>query len=256
MKIQYYVMLLLIAVFASVSMLIQADTKGQKETQRILIVLTSHDQIGDSGKATGYYLSEVSHPVKEFMAAGYQIDFVSPKGGEPPVDPTSYDLNDAVNARFIADRALQQRIKSTLYPSQVDPTLYSAILFSGGHGTMWDFPDNHNLNRITRDIYESGGVVAAVCHGPSALVEVTLSNGTHLIHGKSLTAFTNEEEADVKLTSIVPFSLEDRLKRNGANFMGAAKFSKNVVVYDRLVTGQNPASARGVAREVIRILSP
>ena len=132
---------------------------------------------------------------------------------------------------------------------------FDAIFFAGGHGVMWDFADSAAIQKITREIYERGGIVSAVCHGPAALVNVKLSNGKYLVDGKNLTAFTDAEEAEVQATDIVPFLLETELKNHGANHIAAANWSNHVEVDGRLVTGQNPASAAGVGAEVVKLLS-
>lgn len=219
---------------------------------RILIALTSHDQLGDTGKSTGFYLSEVSHPYYAFTKAGYEIDFVSPKGGAAPMD--GVDREDPQNASFLDDSALMARVGETLRPDQVDAGRYAAIFFAGGHGTMWDFPSNEGLQRLTREIYEGGGVAAAVCHGPAGLVDVQLSDGSYLIAGKRVAGFTNAEEEAVELSDVVPFHLETRMIERGAKHEAAPNFQAHVITSGRLVTGQNPASASGVADAVIALV--
>lgn len=215
---------------------------------RILLTLTSHDSLGDTGRKTGFYVSEAAHPWEIFTAAGHKVDVMSVQGGTPPRD--GEDPSDPVQRRFLG--ALGD---DTLAPDAVDPSAYDAIFFAGGHGTMWDFPDHPALARLTREIYEGGGVVAAVCHGPAALVGVTLSDGSFLVDGKRVAAFTNAEEQAVGLTGVVPFLLADRLSAQGATHVPAADFTAQVVADGRLITGQNPASAQGVAEEVVRALS-
>jgi putative intracellular protease/amidase len=225
-------------------------------TQRILFVLTSHDRKGPpnaKGAApSGFYLSEVAHPHCVLADAGYSIDFVSPKGGKTHVD--GLDLDDPVNAAFWNDAVLRGATEATLAPSQVDPDVYAAIFYAGGHATMWDFPDNAELAAIASRIYQRGGVVAAVCHGPAGLVNVKLASGAYLVAGKDVAAFTNDEERAVGLTEVVPFLLADKLVARGARHKAAANFAANVVVSERLVTGQNPASARGVGDALAALL--
>lgn len=223
-------------------------------TQKILFVLTSHSQKGNTGETTGFYLSEAAHPWKVMHDAGFEVDFVSPQGGEPPMD--GFDLEDTVNQEFWDDEAVRQKLKNTLTPKQVNPADYRAIHYVGGHGTMWDFKDNEALASIAAHIYENNGVVSAVCHGPAGLVNIKLSDGSYLVDGKRVNSFTNEEEAAVKLTDVVPFLLEDALKERGALFEKADNFQKKVVVDHRLVTGQNPASAQGVGEAVANLLEP
>lgn len=224
--------------------------------QRILFVLTSHDRKGAVGdiyaSPSGFYLSEVSHPYFVLSQAGFDIDFVSPKGGKTHVD--GLNLDDVDNACFWQDSALQAKTQHTLRPSDIVPQDYVAIFYAGGHATMWDFADNTELASIAGVIYDNGGVVAAVCHGPAGLVNITLSDGSYLVAGKILTAFTNSEERAVKLHDIVPFLLEDTLQARGASFVGADDFTANIIVSDRLITGQNPASARGVAQAMLGLL--
>lgn len=226
--------------------------KDEKPASRkALIVLTSHGRLGDTGKTTGFYLSEASHPWEVFTKAGYTVDFASVEGGKPPMDGVKMD--DAVNKAFLEDPAVKTKLEKTLRPEDLQVSEYTIIFFAGGHGTMWDFPDNSTLNALTSNMYERGGVVAAVCHGPAALVNVKLSDGTYLVKGKTVSAFTNDEEKASGAEKVVPFLLEDRLVARGATFKKSANFEKHVEVSDRLVTGQNPASAKGVAEEAVKL---
>jgi putative intracellular protease/amidase len=221
--------------------------------RKILIVLTSHDDLGGTGKKTGFYVSETAYPWHVFSQAGYQVDLVSPQGGEPPQDGA--DLKDPIQKAFLGDAEMSRKLTDTLRPEEVEARDYAAIFYAGGHGTMWDFPDNAALAAIARDIYEAGGVVAAVCHGPAALVNITLSDGSYLVSGKEVSAFTNEEEAAVGLTRVVPFLLQTALEERGAKHAGAPNFQPQVSVSGRLVTGQNPASAGPVAEQVVAVLA-
>jgi putative intracellular protease/amidase len=221
--------------------------------QRILIAVTSHDQLGSTGKATGAYLSEVAHPVDVFRKAGYDVDFVSPRGGQPPLDGT--DKPDAVSKAFLDDPAIGAKLAASQRPADVVPRGYDAIFYAGGHGTMWDFPHDEALARLAAAIYEQGGVVAAVCHGPAGLVNLKLSDGSYLVSGKEVAAFTNEEESAVGLTGVVPFLLADELASRGATHKPAGKWQAHVVTSERLVTGQNPASAGPVAKQVVEVLA-
>lgn len=220
--------------------------------KKILFVLTSHDKKGDTGKKTGAYLSEVSHPWEVLHSAGYEIDFVSPQGGKVPID--GFDLDDPINKKFWENEIYHQKIENTLKPSEINPSDYKAIYYAGGHGTMWDFPANDEIATIAQKIYESQGVVGAVCHGPSGLVNVKLSNGNYLIDGKKLNSFTNEEEKAVGLEKVVPFLLESKLKEHGAIFEKSEPWQKHVTVDTRLVTGQNPQSAKGVGEAILEEL--
>jgi len=220
--------------------------------KRILIALTSHDQIGTTGKRTGAYLPEIAHPFEVFTKAGYNVDFASVKGGQVPLD--GIDRKDAAQVQFLDDSPLARRVHDSAPSRGVDASRYDAILFAGGHGTMWDFPDDAGFQKVAAAIYEKGGVVAAVCHGPAALVNLKLSNGKYLVDGKEVSAFTDAEERAAKLDAIVPFLLESKLVSRGAKHQGAPLWQEKVVVSERLVTGQNPASARGVADAIVRVL--
>ncbi len=218
-------------------------------SKNILMVLTSNDDLGGVRK-TGYYVPEAAHPYEVFKAQGYTVDFVSPKGGEPPKD--GYKADDASQVTFLEEN--KDKLATTLTPEQVNADNYHAIFYAGGHGTMWDFPNNTKLAEIASSIYEKGGVVSAVCHGPAALVNVRLSNGEFLVKDKMVAAFTNAEEEAVKLTEVVPFLLESELLERGAKHVPAPNFQANVQTSERLVTGQNPASAKGVAEAVVTML--
>jgi putative intracellular protease/amidase len=233
---------------------VQAQTKKSKNMKKkILFVVTSHDKKGSTGEDTGYYLGEVSHPWEVLHKAGYEIDFVSPKGGTPPVD--GFDLKDPVNKEFWENKEYKNKIDHSMTPSQVNPKEYSTIFYAGGHGAMWDFADNKELADIASEIYENGGIVAAVCHGPAGLVNVKLNNGKYLVDGKKINAFTNEEESEVKLTNVVPFLLEDKLKERGAKFEKSGLWQNHVVTDQRVITGQNPQSAKSVGEAVVKELN-
>lgn len=231
----------------------QAQTKKSKNMKKkILFVVTSHDKKGSTGEDTGYYLGEVSHPWEVLHKAGYEIDFVSPKGGTPPVD--GFDLKDPVNKEFWENQEYKNKIDHSMTPSQVNPKEYSTIFYAGGHGAMWDFADNKQLADIASKIYENGGIVAAVCHGPAGLVNIKLNNGKYLVDGKKINAFTNEEESEVKLTNVVPFLLEDKLKERGAKFEKSGLWQNHVVTDQRVITGQNPQSAKSVGEAIVKEL--
>lgn len=204
------------------------------------------------GEDTGYYLGEVSHPWEVLYKAGYEIDFVSPKGGTPPVD--GFDLKDPVNKEFWENKEYKNKIDHSMTPSQVNPKEYSAIFYAGGHGAMWDFADNKELAAIASEIYGNGGIVAGVCHGPAGLVNIRLNNGKYLVDGKKINAFTNEEESEVKLTNVVPFLLENKLKERGAQFEKSGLWQNHVVADQRVITGQNPQSAKSVGEAILKEL--
>lgn len=219
-------------------------TAANTPFKKVLFVVTSHDKKGSTGEKTGYYLGEVSHPWDVLHTAGYEIDFVSPKGGKAPVD--AFDLTDSINNKFWNNLTYRNKIENTNTPNQINPKDYVAIHYAGGHGAMWDFADNLEIAEIAKQIYENNGIVSAVCHGPAGLVNIKLSNGSYLVDGKKVNAFTNQEEIKVKLEDVVPFLLEDQLIARGAIFEKSAPFTKHVVIDKRLITGQNPQSAYSV----------
>lgn len=222
--------------------------------KKVLIVVTSNDRFGETGKKTGYYLPEVSHPVAKFKAAGYAIDFASPAGGHAPVDPSSVDRKDSDNVALLDDAATTEKLKSTLRPEDVRLADYDAIFFAGGMGTMWDFAQDERLGMMAVSIFQRGGVVAAVCHGPAALLSAKLASGKWLVDGQTIAAFSNAEETAAGHDEVIPYHLETALEGRGAIYTSAPLWQPNVVVSGRIVTGQNPASAKGVAEAVISLL--
>lgn len=215
---------------------------------RVLIALTSHSQLGDTGRSTGFYVSEAAEPWAVFTDAGFDVDLVSVAGGRPPVDGLNED--DPIQQKFLASVDLGH----TPTAADLDGSSYDAILFAGGHGTMWDFPDDEALASLAAGIYERGGVVAAVCHGPSALVNLKLSDGSYLVDGKNVAGFTNAEEEAVGLTEVVPFLLADTLTSRGAFHHPAENFTPHTITDGRLVTGQNPQSAEPTAQAVVALI--
>lgn len=220
-------------------------------SRKVLFVVTSHGELGNTGKPTGYYLSEVTHPWS-VVSQSFEIDVVSPKGGKPPVD--GFDLSDPVNKKYWEDSAWQKKMDNTLSPSQVNPAAYAAIYYAGGHGAMWDFPDNKELAAIAETIYKNGGIVASVCHGPAGLVNLKREDGNFLLAGKNFDCFTNEEETLNGTQNIVPFMLQSVLQERGGNFEGGKPWSDTVVVDGRLVTGQNPMSALSLGKKLVEVL--
>ena len=218
---------------------------------KVLFVVTSHGELGDTGRKTGYFLSEVTHPWS-VLSAAYQIDVVSPKGGRPPVD--GFDLSDPINRKYWDDPEWQDKMSATMTPDEVNPAEYKAIFYAGGHGAMWDFPHNERLAEIARKIYEAGGFVAAVCHGPAGLLPIKLGDGEFLIKGKRLDSFTNAEEEANGTAKIVPFLLQTALTDEGAIFDCAAPWSDHVVRDGRLITGQNPMSALSLGKTLLAAL--
>lgn len=227
-----------------------AQTTGAPKP--VLMVMTSHAKLGDTGKTTGFYLGELTHPLEVFEKAGLPVELASINGGEPPVD--GLELEDAVNARYWNNKAFREKLSQTKKLSDLDPSNYAAVFFVGGHGTMWDFPDDAAVQRFARELFEAGSPVGAVCHGPAALVNVKLSDGTYLVAGKEVSCFTNNEEEKVGLTKVVPFLLATKFEERGAKHLPAADFAKQVAASGKLVTGQNPASAAGVADKMVELL--
>lgn len=221
--------------------------------KKILLVLTSQDTLGDTGEATGYNVAEASHPWKVFRDAGYFVDFASIAGGQPPRDEVQED--DPVQVEFTQDETVKASLYNTPRVSVVDPSQYDAVYLVGGHGTMWDFTGDADLQKLIASVYDSGGVVGAVCHGPSGLVDVELGTGVALLSGRKVAAFTNEEEKAVGKQDVVPYLLQDKLEEQGATVKLADNWEENVQVDERLVTGQNPQSAAGVAKEMTKLLT-
>ncbi|MFE4059317.1 type 1 glutamine amidotransferase domain-containing protein [Streptomyces sp. NPDC059096] len=221
-------------------------------SRRVLHVLTSHATLGDTGAPTGFHLGETVTPWRRLRADGHAVDFVSVRGGRPPM--IGYDPHDPAQRAFLADPAGGGLLDRTPRPEEVDPAAYAGVLFVGGHGTMWDFRGHPALHALARHVYESGGVVAAICHGPAALVDLTLSDGTHLVAGRELTAFSQVSETARGLADVVPFSLQTALEERGAVFSAARDRRSHVVVSGRLVTGQNPQSAAELADRTSALL--
>ncbi|MGO9960204.1 MAG: type 1 glutamine amidotransferase domain-containing protein [Solirubrobacteraceae bacterium] len=220
---------------------------------KVLFVLTSHDRLGDTCRHTGFYVSEAAHPWHELTQAGVEVTIASVQGGAPPQD--GYDPEDAIQRAFLADPTVAEQLADTVKLADVDPGEFDAVLFVGGHGTMWDLPDNPDVQRIIRELHEGGDVVAAVCHGPAALLNARLSDGRYLVDGRTVAAFTDSEEAAVGLTETVPFMLASELESRGARHTSAANFHAHVEVDGRLITGQNPASAGPVGSAIVRALT-
>lgn len=224
--------------------------------KRVLVVLTSNDKLGETGEQTGWYLPEVAHPHKVFTDAGFQLTYASIKGGEAPIDLGSIEASqDEDSQAFYKDEAAMKLTKETIPIADAKASDYDVIFYAGGFGTMWDFPDSTASSDLAGQIYDNGGIVSAVCHGPSALVNVKTSDGEFLVKGKKVTAFTNAEEDAVKRREIVPFTCEDKLVERGAEFVDGGVFKESVCVSDRLMTGQNPPSAGPLAKAIVAALN-
>lgn len=219
---------------------------------RILFFLTSHDDLAGR-RGTGYYVDEAAHPWQVLTAAGHLVDLASVTGGIPPQD--GYRADDPDQRRFLDDPHIAAQLADTATVTAYDPADYAAVVYIGGHGTVFDFPGNKPMADFSAAVHENGGVIAAVCHGPAGLLDITLPDGSPLIAGKHLTSFTNTEEAAVDLTDAVPFLLESALTARGAIHHAAPDFTEHVVVDDRLITGQNPASATRLGEAVVEALT-
>ena len=223
---------------------------------KILIVLTSHDQLGDTGKKTGFWLEEFATPYYVLKDAGVTITLVSPKGGQPPLDPKS-DLPEnqtKSTKRFRTDTVAQAELADTKNLADVSGDDFDAVFYPGGHGPMWDMPDNATSIALIEAFVKADKPVAAVCHAPVALINVRGKDGERLIKGKRVAGFTNTEEEAMGLTEVVPFLLEDRLKEWGGIYSKAADWAPYVQVDGKLVTGQNPASSGPAAEELLKLL--
>lgn len=225
-------------------------------SRNILVALTSIPKYPNLKRATGLWLGEAVHFVKKMESAGYHVDYVSPEGGYTPIDPHSLAMAEPVDWEWYQSKPFMNRLGTTLKACEVNPDNYVAIYFAGGHGVIWDFPDNPSLQKISQKIYENGGVVSSVCHGAVGLLNIRLSNGELLIKGKKATGFSNEEERLAELDQHIPFLTETEMKARGALYMKAdGPWIPFAIADDRLVTGQNPASAGAVADLVIAELA-
>ncbi len=224
---------------------------------RILMVLTSHDQLGNTGNKTGYWLEEFASPYYTFIDAGAEVALASVAGGEPPVDPTSTqpDWQTDATRRLAADAAANTALSQTTPIADVDATAFDAIFFPGGHGPMWDFPGNVKLAKLIEAFNTATKPIGAVCHGVVALVDAQKPDGSPLVAGQTVTSFTNGEEEVVGLTEVVPFLLENCLRELGAAISNGEDFSVNVVTNENLVTGQNPQSSAAGAKGILSLLN-
>ena len=222
----------------------------------ILMVLTSHDQLGDTGKKTGFWLEEFAAPYYAFKDAGAQITLASPKGGQPPLDPSS-DTDDAQTddtRRFKADKAAQERLANTEVLSSVSADGFDAIFYPGGHGPLWDLAEDKDSVALIERFTADDRPVGAVCHAPAVFRHTKGPDGKPLVSGKKVTGFTNTEEEGVGLTDVVPFLVEDMLVAKGGEYRKGDDWSSFVVVDGKLVTGQNPASSAEAARQLLGLL--
>ena len=217
---------------------------------KILMVLTSHDRLGDTGKKTGFWLEEFAAPYYVFFDAGAEITLASPKGGQPPLDPKSdeADAQTPATERFKADADATAALADTALLSDIDVNEFDAVFYPGGHGPLWDLAEDPHSIKLIADAIEAGKPVAAVCHAPGVLKNVKGADGKALVAGKKVTGFTNSEEEAVGLTDIVPFLVEDMLKDNGGIYAKGDDWSVFVLEDGFLITGQNPASSEKAAQ--------
>jgi putative intracellular protease/amidase len=222
---------------------------------KILMVLTSHDRLGDTGERTGFWLEEFAAPYYIFRDAGLEMTLASPAGGQPPLDPKSSapEFQTEATRRFETDREAQAALADTVKLSEVSPGDFDAVFYPGGHGPLWDLAEDPHSIALIESVYARGKPVAAVCHGPAAFRNTRTPDGP-MVAGKAVTGFANSEEAAVQLTDIVPFSVEDELRRHGGNYSKGEDWHPHVVIDGRLITGQNPASSGDAARAVLEML--
>jgi len=223
---------------------------------KVLFVLTSHSELGDTGKKTGFWVEEFAAPYYVLADAGADVTLASPEGGEPPIDPSSEAPGAQTEAteRYNQDADLQEKLRNTKKLSEVNPDDYDAVFYPGGHGPLWDLTNSKDSIRLIEAFAKQQKPVAAVCHAPAVLANVKGPNGEPLVKGKQVTGFTNSEEEAVKLTEVVPFLVEERLQELGGKYSKVADWQPHVVRDGLLITGQNPASSEGVAKELLQLL--
>ena len=224
--------------------------------KKVLVVVTNVSKYETAQRATGLWLGEAVHFVEVMKKNGLQVDYVSPNGGYTPIDPHSLEKSSMTEMdwKYYTNPDFMNKLGSTLSVRQVNPDDYAVIYYTGGHGVMWDFPENPELQEIARKIYENGGIVSGVCHGVAGLLNIKLSTGRNLIDGVRVTGFSNSEETVLKLDTLVPYLTETELVKRGAAYVKGADWGAFAVTDQRVVTGQNPASGAAAAQEVLKIL--
>jgi putative intracellular protease/amidase len=224
---------------------------------KILVVLTSHDQLGSTGKKTGFWLEEFAAPYYVFKDAGASLTLASPKGGQPPLDPKSdeEDAQTPATLRFRQDSDAQAALANTVKLSDVKADDYDAVFYPGGHGPLWDLAEDRTSVALIEAFHSSGKTVSAVCHAPAVFRHPRGLDGRPLVQGRHVTGFSNSEEDAVGLTDVVPFLVQDMLKANGARYSKGPDWQSHVEVDRGLITGQNPASSEAVAEAVLKFLS-
>lgn len=228
----------------------------KKENLKVLVVLTSHDQLGDTGAKTGFWVEEFAAPYYVMADAGVTITIASPKGGQPPIDPKSAmpDFQTAATKRFDADMELQNKLANSIVLTAVDEQDYDAIFYPGGHGPLWDLANDKTSIALIESFWKHNKPVAAVCHAPGVFRFVKNTDGSPLVQGKRVTGFSNSEEEAVQLTNVVPFLVEDELVKLGGKYSKGADWSSHVIKDGKLITGQNPGSSEESARELLALL--
>ncbi len=223
---------------------------------KILMVLTSHDQLGDTGKKTGFWLEEFAAPYYAFVDAGADITLASPKGGQPPLDPKSDEADAQTDdtRRFQGDEQAKQALANTYPLGEVDPYNFNAVFYPGGHGPLWDLAEDKDSITLLESFYASNKPIGTVCHAPGVLKHVKAPDGHPVVKGKRVTGFSNSEEDAVGLTDVVPFLVEDMLKANGGDYSKGDDWASYVVEDGHLVSGQNPASSAAAAEALIKRL--
>jgi putative intracellular protease/amidase len=222
----------------------------------ILMVLTSHDRLGDTGKKTGFWLEEFAAPYYIFKDAGATIKLASPQGGQPPLDPKSDEPDSQTDAtrRFKGDPAAQQALANTVKLATVKGEDFDTVFYPGGHGPLWDLAEDQDSIRLIESMHAAGKLVTAVCHAPGVFKNAKAADGTPLVKGKRVTGFTNTEEEAVQLTKVVPFLVEDMLKAQGGTYSKGADWAPYVLTDGNLITGQNPASSGPAADAALQFL--
>jgi len=224
--------------------------------KKVLIVLTNTTRYGETNDPTGLWLGEATEFALILQQAGVQVDYVSPRGGFVPLDPRSMKYTDAEIMQFYETADFQQRaLTASLAPNQVDPEAYAAIYYAGGHGVMWDFPDNQPLQQIAAKIYANGGFVTSVCHGIAGLLNIKTAAGDYLIAGREITGFTKSEEWLAGKKAVVPFFNQAAAEKRGAHFNKRRAYREYAIQDGQLITGQNPFSAKAVARLLVKNLA-
>lgn len=223
---------------------------------KVLFVLTSHSELGDTGKKTGFWVEEFAAPYYVMADDGIDVTVASPKGGQPPIDPKSEepDAQTEATKRYYADEALKEKVAHTKKLVEMNSADFDAVFYPGGHGPMWDLFEDQDSIALIENFWSAGKPVAAVCHAPSALLNVKDEKGDPLVKGKKVTGFTNTEEEGVQLTDVVPYLLEDELKAKGGIYSSGSDWSSYVVKDGMLITGQNPASSKEAAKELLAVL--